>query len=98
MSATPAIWSRPSRSPNRKNAATAANVANWLPMTAVIGMLSRDPHAESIEPRTSATAGDQHEREGGSRDAQASGHDERDDDDEQPDQTSGEGDPCHGHE
>ena len=42
---TPAIWTRLSRSPNRKNAAIAAIAANCEARTAAIAALSRDPNA-----------------------------------------------------
>ena len=55
---------RDSRSPKNTNAATAAKAANWLPITAVIGMLSREPQAEH-RSEDLAGSGDEHKRQRG---------------------------------
>ena len=74
--ATPATWTRASRSPNRKNAATALIAANWLPMTATMAMLSRAPQADARRAEDLAGTGDDEQGQGGARQPQPAGQDD----------------------
>ena len=98
ITTTPIVWSRPRRSPKNRKAATAANAANWLPITAVIGMLSREPHAAQHRTEDLARSRDDDQRQCRSGESEPTLEEQREDDGDETDQTRRQRDPGHGDE
>ena len=98
MSTTPDDLEPAEPLPEQEYAATAAIAANWLPITAAIAMLSREPHAESIDPKTSRDARDHDEGQRRAGHPQAPLQEERDDDHDDAHQPRAQRDPGDRHE